>query len=90
MILPRAIAPIAPLATAGLIALAGVTATLASEPVAPEVRTAIEQTLTTEGYTINEIEREDGLYEAETVKDGVAYEVYLDTSGKILKVERDD
>lgn len=90
MTITRTISPILPLVAAGLIGFAGVTAALASGQVAPETRTKIETVLTEQGYTMQKLEREDSGYEAKAMKDGAEYELYLDTDGKIVKIERDD
>ena len=54
--------------------------------------TAEVQAIVTEaGYTFEEAEFEDGVIEAEGMKDGVEWELTLDDqSGEILKVEEDD
>ena len=51
----------------------------------------IVETLEQQGYRVREIERENGGFEAEAVRDGQNYEIYVDLeSGKISKVEKDD
>lgn len=49
----------------------------------------IRTTLTEDGYDVRKIQVEDGLYEAYATKDGHKYEVYLDASLKVVKVEKD-
>ncbi|MBI1621204.1 PepSY domain-containing protein [Aquamicrobium zhengzhouense] len=48
--------------------------------------------LEAQGYTVLEVERDDGRYEVELLgQDGVRYEAKVDrTSGEILSRERDD
>ncbi len=48
--------------------------------------------LEAQGYTVREVERDDGRYEVDvTDSGGVRYELKVDrTSGEILKRERDD
>ena len=51
----------------------------------------VQAILTEAGYTFEEAEFEDGVIEAEGIKDGVEWELTLDAqSGEILKVEEDD
>ncbi|MEM6666136.1 MAG: PepSY domain-containing protein [Pseudomonadota bacterium] len=51
----------------------------------------IETALTAQGYTIEEIEREDGEIEVEAMLDGVEYEIEIDPeTGAILEIELED
>ena len=64
-----------------VLALAAGTAAVASDDngsVDAATIDAIKTQLSLEGYEVLEIEAEDGMFEAEAVKDGVEYEIYLD------------
>lgn len=50
----------------------------------------IRTVLSEQGYQVTKIEMDDGLYEAYASKDGVRFEIYLDTDFKIVKTELDD
>lgn len=49
----------------------------------------IRTTLTEDGYDVRKIEVEDGMYEAYATKDGHKYEVFLDASLTVVKIEED-
>ena len=67
-------------------------AVLASDsgPVSDEVQAQITALLTEQGYELRSIEIEDGEYEAYALRDGVRFEIYLDDSLTILRVEEDN
>ncbi|VAX08364.1 hypothetical protein MNBD_ALPHA03-1891 [hydrothermal vent metagenome] len=49
---------------------------------------AITQSLTSQGYKVKKIEKEDGCYEAYVKKDGKKYEIYLNPiTGAVVKTE---
>lgn len=51
----------------------------------------IRAALTEQGYTIEEIENEDGKFEAEVVLNGQAFEIEIDSqTGNVLEIEEDD
>lgn len=67
------------------------TAVFASgSPVAQDVQDQITALLTADGYEVRSIQMEDGNYEAYAMRDGARFEVYLDESLTILRVEADD
>lgn len=45
--------------------------------------------LTAQGYEVRKFDSEDGMIEVYAVKDGKMYEIYLDASGKIVKIKED-
>ncbi|PCJ36084.1 MAG: hypothetical protein COA93_01940 [Alphaproteobacteria bacterium] len=48
----------------------------------------ITQSLTSQGYKVKKIEKEDGCYEAYVKKDGKKYEIYLNPiTGAVVKTE---
>jgi hypothetical protein len=52
---------------------------------------AITAALVAKGYEVRKVESEDGELEAYALKDGVRYEIYVDTaSGAVTKVKEDD
>lgn len=47
--------------------------------------------MTAQGYTVQEIEADDGLYELEVTKDGVRQEAHVHpATGEVLSMHRDD
>jgi hypothetical protein len=66
-------------------------AVLASEtPVDESIASQIRAVLTAEGYEVTEIEAEDGIFEAEALKDGMEYEIVLNDALEIVSAEQDD
>lgn len=72
-------------------AVLGSSLTLAGQrlPLNTEVKQQIKTALTEQGYQVAKIKIEDGFYEAYARKDGMRYEVYLDTDMKIVRVKED-
>lgn len=68
------------------------TAVLASgnSAVSAEIESQITTMLIEQGYEVRSIEMEDGDYEAYALRDGARFEIYLDDSLTILRVEADD
>jgi hypothetical protein len=58
--------------------------------VSAEIESQITTMLTEQGYEVRSIEMEDGDYEAYALRDGARFEIYLDDSLTILRVEADD
>lgn len=56
----------------------------------PKTKEQILKILEEQGYRVKEIDFEDGIYEAEAYQDGKEYEIKLDQTGKIIKIEKDD
>jgi len=50
----------------------------------------IAELLESQGYKIKEVDFDDGIYEVDAYKDGKKFEIKVDPTGKILKVEEDD
>ncbi|WP_420411523.1 PepSY domain-containing protein [Roseibium sp.] len=79
---------------ASAIGLAGAGAALAAVTLGDDLGTTEEEVraaLTSQGYTITEIETENGELEAEVVLDGQEMEIVIDTtSGLVLEMELED
>ncbi len=80
---------------AAAVALAAVPGlALAGMSVGDSVGTSDEEiraALTAQGYSIEEIENEDGKFEAEVVLNGQTFEIEIDPhSGNVLEIEEDD
>lgn len=45
--------------------------------------------LTAQGYELRKIDSEDGMIEVYAVKDGKMFEIYLDPTGKIVKIKEE-
>lgn len=58
-------------------------------PLDSDVQARIIKTLEQQGYSVGKIKIEDGLYEAYAKKDGMRYEVFLDTEMKVVRVKED-
>jgi hypothetical protein len=58
-------------------------------PLNADVKARISATLEEQGYSVGKIKIEDGLYEAYAKKDGMRYEVFLDTEMKVVRVKED-
>jgi len=58
-------------------------------PLNADVKARISATLEDQGYSVGKIKIEDGLYEAYAKKDGMRYEVFLDTEMKVVRVKED-
>ncbi len=76
--------------TAALLALALPTATLASGATTslgkgPEIRSL----LSAQGFEVTEIDYEDGYFEAEAIRGGIEYDIYLTEDLEILLVKED-
>ena len=58
---------------------------------APDAATQAKITadLTAQGYEVRKFDSEDGMIEVYAIKDGKMYEIYLDASGKILKIKEE-
>ncbi|MFU8834090.1 PepSY domain-containing protein [Roseovarius autotrophicus] len=56
----------------------------------PATTDAITATLTEQGYEVRRVKKDDGLYEAYAVKDGVKYEIYLNEKFEIVRTKIDD
>ncbi|MCT8159707.1 PepSY domain-containing protein [Pseudoruegeria sp. SHC-113] len=73
-----------------ILPIAAVAQLTAGDPVGmtdAEIRAKIEAA----GYTVLEIEREDGEIEVEAERDGITWEIELsDVDGTILEIEEDD
>lgn len=54
-----------------------------------EVKQRINTSLTEQGYQVGKIKIEDGLYEAYAKKDGMRFEVFLDSDMNIVRVKED-
>lgn len=54
-----------------------------------EVKQRINASLTEQGYQVGKIKIEDGLYEAYAKKDGMRFEVFLDSDMNIVRVKED-
>lgn len=54
-----------------------------------EVKQRINASLTEQGYQVGKIKIEDGLYEAYVKKDGMRFEVFLDSDMNIVRVKED-
>lgn len=80
------------LSATGLIASMGVA--LAAVSLGDNLGTTeadIRSALTSQGYTVEEFETEDGKLEAEVMKDGQEMEVVIDAkSGLVLELEQED
>jgi hypothetical protein len=50
----------------------------------------IAQLLEAQGYKIKEIDFDDGVYEVEAYQNGKEFEIKVDRTGTILKIEQDD
>jgi hypothetical protein len=76
-----------------LILATAVTATLAQSgerlQINNEVKQRINVLLTEQGYQVGKIKIEDGLYEAYAKKNGMKFEVFLDSDMKIVRVKED-
>jgi Peptidase propeptide and YPEB domain len=55
----------------------------------PKTKDLITELLEGQGYKVKEIEFDDGVYEVEAYKGGKEFEIKVDRTGKILKVEED-
>ncbi|CAK0763040.1 hypothetical protein CCP3SC1_30015 [Gammaproteobacteria bacterium] len=80
-------------AAAGAIALGGLIWWFfgsSSEDGSPKSKEEIANLLTSQGYKIKEIEFDDGVYEVDAYQNGKKFEIKLDPTGKILKIEEDD
>ena len=52
---------------------------------------AIVAALQQDGYEVLEVEAEDGYLEAEVLRDGKEFEIYVDAeTGKVVKIEEED
>ena len=60
------------------------------DAVSADIEAQITALLTADGYEVRSIQMEDGNYEAYAMRDGARFEVYLDESLTILRVEEDD
>lgn len=81
----------AALASAGLLMAAATAAADSSTPLSAEKMAEIKVILTDAGYTFEEAEFEDGMIEAEGMKDGQEWEVLIDpATGKIVSAETDE
>ena len=56
----------------------------------PKSKEEITQLLEAQGYQVKEVDVEDNTYEAEVYQQGKKFEIKLDITGKILKIEQDD
>ncbi|CAK0775774.1 hypothetical protein CCP3SC1AL1_70022 [Gammaproteobacteria bacterium] len=56
----------------------------------PKSKEEITKLLESQGYKIKEVDFDDGVYEVDAYKDGKKFEIKVDPTGKILKVEEDD
>lgn len=54
-----------------------------------EVKQRINASLTAQGYQVGKIKIEDGLYEAYAKKDGMRFEVFLDSDMNVVRVKED-
>lgn len=54
-----------------------------------EVKQRINSSLTEQGYQVGKIKIEDGLYEAYAKKDGMRFEVFLDSDMNVVRVKED-
>ena len=50
----------------------------------------IRDMLVAQGYTVDEIEAEDGGFEVEVMRDGTAFEIEVAASGEITEIELED
>lgn len=71
-------------------ALLATTALASENTVSDASKASITTALTDQGYTVSKIEAEDDRYEVKAMKDGKAFEVYLDGAYKIIRTENDD
>jgi hypothetical protein len=56
-----------------------------------KTKAEIAKSLETQGYEVEEFEKEDGLIEVEAAIDGVSYEIHVDPkTGEIVSFEEDD
>lgn len=60
-----------------------------SEDGTPKSKEDITRILESQGYKIKEIELDDGVYEVDAYQNGKKFEIKLDLTGKILKIEED-
>lgn len=67
----------------------GAFATDASAPSA-DVQAQVRTILEAEGYEVRQIQTEDGMIEAYALKDGERFEIYLNASLEIQRIEQDD
>ena len=67
------------------IAVAG--AAVAGSPVSDEVKAQASAALTAQGYEVRSVQMEDGMIEAYAIKDGKAFEIYLDAEMKIVEIK---
>lgn len=69
----------------------GASLTQASErlKLTDQVKQRINSSLTQQGYQVGKIKIEDGLYEAYAKKDGMRFEVFLDSDMNIVRVKED-
>ncbi|MGI9373081.1 MAG: PepSY domain-containing protein [Hyphomicrobiales bacterium] len=81
---------IAPALIAASVALAPLALADSDEKVSSEVAEQITAKLKAQGYEVREIEKEDDMFEAEAVKDGKRFELELDQSFEIVKMEEED
>ncbi len=56
----------------------------------PQVDADIRAQLTSQGYQVRKVKIDDGLYEAYALKDNQRYEIYLDSTLKIVKTKTGD
>jgi hypothetical protein len=61
-----------------------------SAAITSDVQTQITALLTDQGYEVRSIQMEDGQYEAYAMRDGARFEIYLDDSLTIVRVEEDN
>lgn len=61
-----------------------------SAAITSDVQTQITALLTDQGYEVRSIQMEDGQYEAYAMRGGARFEIYLDDSLTIVRVEEDN
>ncbi|MCK4713110.1 MAG: PepSY domain-containing protein [Marinosulfonomonas sp.] len=74
------------------LSLAGAKMATASnyETISDEVRAQITARLTTDGYDVRKIEREDGMIEVYALKGGQRFEIYLDADLNVSRIKQDN
>lgn len=73
------------IAAAALSAAALAAPARADDEVDAATQERVTAQMTAEGYEVRKIEMEDGMIEVYAVKDGHAYELYLDSDLKVVK-----
>lgn len=72
---------------ASVLSFAVAGAAVAGSPVSDEVKAQASAALTALGYEVRSVQMEDGMIEAYAIKDGKAFEVYLDADMNIIEVK---